>query len=77
MMMIFKVSAHHLNVQCFLVTEMGGSGSGGSMSLMEGRTIFDLSSIPWNGEESLEQAKVCAQGGVSPIEQILLGVPGS
>ena len=47
------------------------------MSFMEGRTISDPSSIPWSGEESLEQAKVCAQGGVSPIEQILLGVPGS
>ena len=77
MMMIYKISAYHLNIHCFLVTEMGGSGSGGSVSFMEGRTIFDPSSIPWSGEESLEQAKVGAQGGVSPIEQILVGVPGS
>ena len=56
---------------------MGGSGSGGRVSFMEGRTIFDPSAIPWSGEESLEQAKVCAQGRVSPVGQILVGVPGS
>ena len=56
---------------------MGGSGNGGSMSFMEGRSIFDPSSIPLTGEESSELAKVVAQGGVSPTEQILLGVPGS
>ena len=47
------------------------------MSFMEGRSIFDPSSIPFTGEESLEQAKVAAQRGVSPVGQILLGVPGS
>ena len=56
---------------------MGGSGSGGSVSFMEGRSIFDPSSIPLTGEESSVQAKVGAHSGVSPMEQILLGVPGS
>ena len=56
---------------------MGWSGSGGSVSFMEGRSIFDLSLIPLTGEESLEQAKVAAQRGVFPTGQTLLGVPGS
>ena len=47
------------------------------MFFMEGRSIFDPSSIPLTGEESFKQAKVGAQGGVLPIWQILLGVPSS
>ena len=64
---------------------MGGVGSGGSVSFMEGRTNSDPSLIPLTGEESLEHAKVAAQRGVfkrsltcwSPTGQTLLGVPGS
>ena len=47
------------------------------MSFLVGRSIFDPSSIPLIGEESLEQAKVAAQRGVFPTGQTLLGVPGS